>query len=187
VSALPVITGADLPPLAYAHGEHHDVTLTAPEYFRPIAGSGWVKPDANTGMWTSPVTATGADGEPTNTAWLQYCRDEQCFASDCTRLTEIAAEPGARVLRVHTYDDLAAVTRSYPAASDFRYRERYPDWVRLAADGWDAFCLTDAGQWSTRLTSGADLYGWDCATVLWLRPAYTVGRTVAVDLTAVPS
>lgn len=42
--------------------------------------------------------------------------------------------------------------------------------------------MTDNGQWTTRLTTAPDpnLYSWDCATVLWLRPNYEAGGTYAV-------
>lgn len=181
--SLTAISSALLPPLAYAHSADHDSALTAPMYFRPIVSEGWVKPKSGTGLWTAPVVATGADGSPTDTAWLIYTREEMDGPEGAyTHLTEIKPDGNARVLQVDTQADLIAIVAAYPAAPVMPglHRGPYPDWAALAQD-WDAVYLTDEGQWATRLPrTGPDLYSWDVATVLWLRPAYRVGRTVAV-------
>lgn len=184
MNALPSIAGRDLPPLAYAHNSSHDTALTRPEHFRPVVGSGRVKPGGG-GLWTAPVTATTPEGMPADTAWLEWCRAEDFGAEYYTHLTEILPAPGARVLRIDSQADLVAIIDAFPAgmhdAAPRHCRHRVPDWVALAAAGWDAVYLTDEGQWATRIPpSGPDLYSWDLATVLWLRPAYTVGRTAVV-------
>jgi hypothetical protein len=187
---LPVITGAELPPLAYAHSADHDPALTAPAHFRPIVHEGWVKPKSGTGLWTAPVTAADASGSPTDTAWLIYTREEMDVpAGSYSYLTEITPLADARVLRVDTHADLIAIVAAYPAApiTSGLHRGPYPNWTDMARD-WDAVYLTDDGQWATRLPrSGPDLYSWDVATVLWLQPAYTVGRTVAIESVSVAS
>lgn len=174
--SLPQITSAELPALAYAHS---DGITPATSIFRPITGTGWVKPNPRTGLWAAPVTKQADGGGPVDTAWLEWCRSE--WTTDgYTHLTEIQPFPDARVLRVDTQPDLAAIVAEFPSAG---LRNRYPDWVALAEASWDAVFLTDRGQWETRLPpQGPDLYGWDCASVLWLRPAFSFGRTVVVPV-----
>ncbi|MCX5587608.1 hypothetical protein [Streptomyces erythrochromogenes] len=182
MNALPSVLGADLPALAYSHSAAHDPALTHPAKFRPVLSDGWVKPKSGSGLWTAPITARTALGAPSDTAWLTFCREELWGAGDAyTHLTEIQPEPAARVLRIDTQADLIAIAGAYPAQPIAGLsRGPYPDWAALAAD-WDAVYLTDDGQWATRLPySGPDLYGWDVASVLWLRPRYSVGATVAV-------
>ncbi|MGW4222929.1 hypothetical protein ACWEG1_05680 [Streptomyces bauhiniae] len=171
-----------LPPQVYAHPIEHDVTVTAdPNRFRAIRGigTGWVKPKGGTGLWTAPVTATAADGRPVDSAWLEWCRAEMDSDTSDQYLTEIHPMPGARILLIDCHEHLVEIVRQFPAASDMPWvAESYPDWEGLAAAGWDAVYLTDRGQWATRLPkSGPDLYSWDLESCLWLRHAYTVGRT----------
>lgn len=178
------LTGRDLPPLAYAHNASHNPLLTRPESFRSIAGSGWVKPANGTGLWTAPVTAHTASGKPADSAWLEWCRSEDWGVTTYTHLTDIIPGPDTRVLLIDTAADLLTIVDMFPAVGEIfsvTSDRRYPDWPALAAAGWDAVYLTNQGQWETRLPpSGPNLYSWDCATVLWLRPNYEVGGTYAV-------
>lgn len=180
--ALPTIAPADLPPLAYAHNNAVD-PATAP--WRPVVGHGWVKPQAHTGLWTAPVTATAEDGAPADTTWLEWCRAEWSTEGS-THLTVIRPHATARVLLIDSQPDLIAIVRAYPSRSDFlpSLDDRYPHWQAMAAE-WDAVYMTDQGQWETRLpAAGPNLYGWDMPSVLWLRPAFTVGATTAVPAAA---
>lgn len=182
--SLATITAVSLPPQVYAHTAAHDVTLTAnPARWRPVKGidMGWVKPHSGTGMWTSPVTARTADGLPADSAWLEWCRTEMDSDTSGQLLTEITPHGTARLLLIDDQTHLAAIVAAYPAERNPYVPHRYglyPDWEALAADGWDGVYLTERGQWATRLPhSGPDLYGWDLESMLWLRPAFAVGRT----------
>lgn len=182
--SLATITAASLPAQVYAHTEGHDVNLTAdPANWRPIRGigTGWVKPQGGTGLWTSPVTARAENGMPSDSAWLEWCRAEMDSDTSGLWLTEITPMAGARLLLIDDQAHLAAIVGSFPE-SDSQWIGRgrlYPNWEALAAAGWDGVYLTDRGQWATRLPrSGPDLYSWDLESMLWLRHAYTVGRTV---------
>jgi hypothetical protein len=178
---LPVITAKELPRTAYAHGKDHDVKLTLLENFRPVVNSSWgVKPEAG-GMWTAPVTDACYTGEIVSTAWLDWCRSEMPeWLTRYNLFQEIVPQEDFRGLRIDTLADMRAVAEAYPGPRDARMasylRWGVLDWEHMAADGFDAVYLTDDGQWETRMPedSNYSLYGWDCASVLWLRPNYWV-------------
>jgi hypothetical protein len=178
------ITAVSLPPQVYAHTASHDVALTAdPTRFRAVTSKnyGWVKPTSCCGLWTSPVTARANDGLPSDSAWLEWCRCEMDSDTSDLLLTEILPVREARLLLIDCQEHLVAIIDAYPeSGSQWPGRGRlYPNWSGLAADGWDGVYLTDRGQRATRLPrSGPDLYSWDLESMLWLRHAYTVGRTV---------
>lgn len=171
--SLTTIQSGDLPPLAYSHDDSHKQWLTRPECFRPVTNQGaWVKPSG--GLWTAPVTARAVDGAITGTSWTDWCASEDWGVEVYTRFLAVVPLASARVLLVDTLDDLRLLVREFPNANP-GYGREYPDWARMA-ESWDAVYLTDAGQWATRLPprDEPNLYGWDCASVLWLQPAYSV-------------
>jgi len=171
---LPTIPARELPALAYAHGPEHDPALTSPEHFRPIPqDEHHVKPLAG-GLWTAPVTRRHPGGGIASTAWTDWCADEMPSVAENALFVPIQPAPDARVLYVGSLADLEAVTAAYPVD---QFGMRFPDWNRLAGN-WDAFYLTQTGMWETRFTR-PNLYSWDCATVLWLRPAYTTPAVTA--------
>ncbi|GAA4702382.1 hypothetical protein [Streptomyces youssoufiensis] len=177
---LATITAISLPDQVYAHAADHDVALTAGrETFRPVTGDGWVKPAIGTGLWTAPVTTRHDDGSPADSAWLERMREDMEADTSDLLLTEIHPSTDAQILLIDCQEHLAAIVDAFPAAPHVPgLRRIYPGWQALAEAGWDAVYLTDRGQWATRLpVSGPDLYGWDLECVLWLRHAYTVGRT----------
>lgn len=182
--SLATITAASLPPQVYAHTASHDVALTAdPARFRAVTSKnfGWVKPTSCCGLWTAPVTDRTDEGLPADSAWLEWCRSEMDSDTSGQMLTEITPVRDARLLLIDSQEHLVAIIDAYPE-SDSQWPGRgrlYPNWSGLAADGWDGVYLTERGQWATRLPeSGPDLYTWDLESMLWLRHAYTVGRTV---------
>jgi len=178
--SLPTITAVSLPPQVYAHNAEHDVIVTAdPDRFRPITGTyGWVKPTAGTGLWTATVTGRNEHGHPVDSGWLEYRRDEMADDITGTLLTEILPQRDARILLIDDQQHLIDLVSAFPAHYRWNSDEQYPDWVGLAAAGWDAVHLTDRGQWKTRIPdTGPNLYGWDIESVLWLRHAYKVGAT----------
>lgn len=177
---LPTITACALPAQAYAHAADHDVRLTAdPAHWRPIegVGTGFARPKPGTGLWTSPVTARTPDGAPADSAWLERLRLAGRDTS-VLHLTEIIPAAEARLLLIDDPDHLAAIIATYPEKDAWSGRGRlYPRWASMA-DDWDAVYLTSRGQATTHSAgSGLGLPSWDVETVLWLRPAYTVGRT----------
>ncbi len=96
----------------------------------------------------------------------------------------LAAHPPAPDARVYVIDDVATLARLIRAHPE-QGAPVVPAWVRAPID-WpsvaldvDAVWLTERGQALTRF-SEPSLHGWDCETVLWLRPAFTVGAPVAL-------
>lgn len=178
---LPLIAGSDLPRLAYSHGPDHDAALTHPQKFRPVVNSRYsVKPEAG-GLWTAPVTREGPKGEIADTAWTDWCRENDYALDRYTGFLEITPNPDARVLRIDSQPDLTRVMGDYELKSrnliGLQSIDHWAvlDYERMAEDGWDAVYLTTEGQWGTRIPpSGWSLYGWDVETVLWLLPAYTI-------------
>lgn len=50
-----------------------------------------------------------------------------------------------------------------------------PDWETMASAGWDAVYVTDTGLATNaerHVIAEPSLHGWDCPSVLWLRPTY---------------
>lgn len=178
--SLPTIAASALPRIAYSHGLEHDPKLTLPENFRPVRNSQmWPKPEHG-GLWTAPVTKEGPGGRISRTAWTDFCSWEGIDTGpDAPRFLEIVPNPDARVLIIDTLADFKAILAVYglvgfgPTARLF---PEYPNWEHMVADAIDAVYLTDMGQAETRLPASGDpsLYGWDVATVLWIRPTYQV-------------
>jgi hypothetical protein len=54
-------------------------------------------------------------------------------------------------------------------------RRTAPDWEVMAASGWDAVYVSEAGLAANAgrpVMAEPSLHMWDCPTLLWLRPAY---------------
>lgn len=187
MNVLTTIPATGLPPLAYLYSEDHNPALTEPEHFRPITNdASWVKPSG--GLWTAPVTKQAAGGLVLSTLWSEWCVENMGWDSDEARFLPIRPDADARVLLIDGMDDLRRLVAAYPndaAASRVltRHFREFPDWLAMAAD-WDAVYLTDAGQWATRMPpfDEPNLYGWDCPSALWLRPAYSVAAAAAAEL-----
>lgn len=128
-----------------------------------------VKPANGGGLWTS--TWHPEHGSE----WVQWCLSEEfdCDrANPVFRIWTIEPSPGARIYEIDTYADLKRLVAAYPHTDHHRsWPSAHPHWQHVASD-YDAIHLTDAGQWATRLTHPLNLYGWDCESTLWLRPAF---------------
>lgn len=178
--SLPIITAADLPRQAYGHDKDHDLALTQPEKFRaPINSTYDPKPLAG-GLWTAPVCDVDPDtGAILSTDWSRYLRQGGLSANDCAGFLEIVPAPGFKGLAIDSLDDAAAVLGEYRVAAEPAFLGHFWaafDWEQMAADGYDALYLTAYGQGVTRIPEdrSLSLYGWDCASVLWIRPTYRV-------------
>jgi hypothetical protein len=103
------------------------------------------------GLWASPVDSQ--DG------WKEWCISEEFH----TELLEVSFEfiVDGNVAIIDSLDDLMKLPLNRYSSIDFE---------KLLEDGVDAIWLTDNGQWDTRLSTPADLYGWDCESVLVLNP-----------------
>lgn len=171
---LRTIAPAQIPTQFYAHGPDHDVRLNRPEHFRPVVTpSVRTKPEPHEGLWTSPGTQWD-DVAPLATAWTDYVHGEQMDWVG-SHATEIIPDPTARILLIDAFADLRALAEAYPASESYVCGP-CPEWSALAADGYSAVYLTDAGQEATRFST-PNLYGWDIECCLWLNPHYTAGQT----------
>lgn len=170
--------GADLPTLVFQHPQSRSLRM---QDVRPIFcfETPMIKPGG--GLWTSPVTAWEND-RPVASAWTDFASDEDWFNPSFS-LTVVQPNPGARVALIDGVDDLRRLVEAFPArvpAGRLGVEPARPDWLALLGGGFDAVYLTAAGEAATRLSTPLNLYGWDCATVLWLRPTYQVGATFPV-------
>jgi hypothetical protein len=160
-------TGAELPRLGWIKkpGERFE-----PQNWHPIRNRHQympIKPEG--GLWTAPF------GEDGLTSWQQWCEEEGYDGDWADRIEVIEPFPDARLVVVESLDDLLSLLDAYsrddvePVVSTIWAPL---DFEKLAAD-YDGMWLTEGGQCRTRL-SRPSLYGWDCATVLWLQPTFTV-------------
>lgn len=170
MSGLRLLTGADLPPLGWQHTEPLDVGRIG-----PIVDFDMM-PKPKGGLWTATVRYE--NGVPVATSWTDWCRSEH-YGTPTAPVTLIVPDRPATVYRIDSTADLKELEAAYHRPSDIDLR-MWPQmsWTRIAAD-IDAVWLTDAGQWATRF-SQPGLYGWDCETVLWLNPRFTVGDTITL-------
>lgn len=154
---------ADLPLLGW---QSHSGEVFNPALMLPIVDRlGWpVKPTG--GLWTSPVHPDGG------THWTQWCIRED-YGNQEAPMYPIVPNPGAAVYVIDSLADLLSLEGKYPLSRKPRDTAMWPNvsWEKAAAD-WDSIWLTEAGEGRTR-HSLPGLYGWDCETVFWLRPAFT--------------
>ena len=152
-----------------------------PETFKAVSNlEHLIRPEH--GLWCSPVTDWSAEHAPTATAWTKWCAtpDELTGLQSehhgrYTQFTEVEPLPRARIYLIDTTDDLNQLVEAFPLPRGHPMRRTAPDWAAMAASGWDAVYVSEAG-----LTANAEripiyepsLAQWDCPSVLWLRPAY---------------
>lgn len=153
------IAGRDLPPLAW----HHETPFNW-QRWQPISdGNMPHKPSG--GLWTSPVDD---DGQSAWEAWTGLAD----YRSGVPKQARIIPKPDARVFLIDDHADLLALRKLAPLEpADPAFFLAPIDW-ETAAGHLDAIWLTARGEQSTRF-SEPGLYGWDCATVLWLQPEFT--------------
>lgn len=170
MTTLPTLRGADLPPLGWQHATALDVAK-----IQPVTDSGFIKPHG--GLWTATLTVD-ADEVVVDTSWASWCRSEG-FANPTAPVTVVIPDRDATVYVIDTVADLKALEEAFYHPSPLGVA-MWPQlsWERVATE-LDSIWLTDAGQWATRF-SQPGLYGWDCETVLWLKPRFTVGATVTL-------
>lgn len=155
------MNGADLPPLGWLSPEPYD-----PAYWTPIEGNAVYTVKPLGGLWSAPIEDDG------RSSWQHWCEDED-YGDHTRPLYRVTPDPDARVFVIDGLEDLLRLEQAYPG----NLPDGYPMWVNLSwtkvAAEFDAVYLTGEGQWRTRF-SNPGLYGWDCATVLWLQPRFTI-------------
>lgn len=132
-------------------------------------------------LWTSTWT-----GEQYGSDWIQWCLDNNYRDNpfDCYLLTP---DPAARIYTIDSLADLLALQvnhvripddiledeRTGKIKFDGFWRTRFVDFASVSKV-YDAIHLTEEGQWKTRLSMPADLYGWDCESTCWFRGNFTI-------------
>lgn len=196
---MPTCDTADLPPLAWVHqaSEKFDPDLILP--MSPLTRTETGKPTYG-GLWTSPMYGPG------DCAWTRAVRDMSIHYDDELTVSTVVPHPGGLVAVVESVADLADLVTAYPGTTPIQpvavmlghlpadAPALVADFQALACAGYAAFWLTspglrDCGQRHLEVrparTTARDawlgaleLYGWDCETVLWLRPALDVRDSV---------
>ena len=120
----------------------------------------WMKPRGG-GLWTSP---------PINghvSAWIEWMTDNGFDSPPWPVWALTPIYP--RVFTIDCQDDLVWLVDTYRHSHVVEHFDDKPAWDQIAED-FDAVTLTEEGLWRTHLPTngGPDLYGWDCASTLWL-------------------
>lgn len=134
------------------------------------------------GLWCSPITSWSSEGAPAGTAWTDWCAkpddvtgQPSVYHGKYTQFVGVEPLPHARIYLVETVDHLDRLVATFPLSLDHPMRRTAPDWAAMTAACWDAVYVSAAG-----LAANAErfvmvepsLAGWDCPSVLWLRPTY---------------
>jgi hypothetical protein len=134
----------------------------------------------NDGFWRKPagVLWTSSLTDEDDCDWLRWCRGEMPeWAADCTAAIFEVRE-STRLVRIDHSRVYYRLCGSCPRTDlpDFvqEMGERYLDWQEVARY-WDAVHLVDdigRGCWhDTGRGYAPELYGWDCESTAWFRPA----------------
>ncbi|MFC8728226.1 hypothetical protein [Streptomyces bacillaris] len=176
---LPPLDPNSLPPIAHASTEA--AAPPDPRDFPPVRNQeNFNRPEH--GLWCSPVTSWSAAGAPTATAWTSWLAhpgditgQPSIHAGAHTRITAVTPLPDTLIYLIETQADLDRLVATFPLPADHLMHRSTPDWEAMASAGWDAVYVSAAGLEANaerHVMTGPSLYGWDCPSVLWLRPAY---------------
>lgn len=135
---------------------HYGADIYDPAKFKPVTNDGIVKPRG--GLWTSPVNSEHD--------WGQWCMREEFYVDRLDKSFTLQLKPTARLFIIDSKEDLnrMPVFNRYPDLTTYGHEIPSFDFERMA-DTWDAIWLTARGEWATRFSHPASLYGWDCETV----------------------
>lgn len=176
--------GRQLPPICWASVEPFDFARFNPVTLGPV---GDVVNKPRGGLWCAPLlTAQGRKFS----AWS--LESQLASGSELSLLTRVVPRKAAKVAVVTSRDDLLAITARWPDTRPDPLAEvnrllrtppsRLIDWS-LMADEVDAVWLTAAGLNQTSSSARhPNLWGWDVPTVLFLKPAFSLGAEFKFDL-----
>jgi hypothetical protein len=191
-----VLTGSELPPLAWHHHRENDPARITEEFRRPSFDEFRSKPIG--GLWTSPYRLL--PGGQLDTAWQHGPHPSRGIGAWVTPLVPHAA---AKFLVIDSHadavaaaqllspggtlqDKIRALTGEPEGVSAPRHSSMLDgpviDFTSLPALGYAGAYVTDYGQAVCSLHNQPDipdLWGWDVATVWFAAPVVTVGATAA--------
>jgi hypothetical protein len=144
------IAGIDRSPLLKHYGNNKYI----PEKVMPVKNGKWVKPKIG-GLWTSPIDSIFG--------WKDWNQTEQFAECDDRNSFTLRLSDNAKILIIDSLEDLLQA----PLIDCECLRNKFLDFEKIATE-YDGIWLTEQGQRKTRLSRPANLYGWDCETVLVL-------------------
>src|SRR5690606_6276748 len=135
------------------------------------------KPKPGTALWTSSYL-----GEKYGSDWIQWMLTSSTQDTfDCYLLTPDLA---ARIYTINTLAHLSRLQEKFPYVPEelrahidqgagYYNEHRFIDF-EAAAREYDAIHVTVEGQWETRFSFPANLYGWDCESTCWFRGNFQI-------------
>jgi len=136
---------------------HFGATEYKPAMVQPIKNRNWMKPFG--GLWTSPINS--------KYGWREWCKAEDFEVYRLENSFKLLFNPDVKIFTIDTLQDLEKTPLEKVEIGKFK--REYPDF-ELLAKTYDAIWLTERGQYETRYSQPANLYGWDCETVLIMNP-----------------
>jgi len=184
-TTLKMITGRQLPRIGWSRTDLDPAKFQPPQLVDLDHLADGTKPGGG-GLWCSTVVRAGINGQIVGTAWT--CRDR----SGGGDFTIVKPHRAAKVVVIDNQADLSKVIARWP---DERIVNLFPglegklvrrdslpplrvDWPAMAQEIDAVYVTAKAiGELNTPV-HGPHLWGWDVPTVLFLRPAFKVGRVV---------
>lgn len=145
--------------ITYGCGNSFDIQKFVPP--KNEAG-GYVKPRG--GLWSSPVNSKHG--------WKDWCESEDFHKGEDGTSFRFTLKKEAKVYKINTVGDLLRIPYKLKSRCSV-----FGTWVidyEAMAQEYDAIWLTAEGERETRYSDreyGMSLYGWDCETLLVLRPS----------------
>jgi len=136
-----------------------------PELFAPIENDryGFLNKPRG-GIWTAPY-----DAARETSSWVEYMQENELNTLRLARFWLLTPDPQARVYTVESQEHLHFLTQTYPLKKCYDPHVKKIDFEAAARAGLDGIAVTWKGIYATEYSEPEGLWGWDVASVLWLR------------------
>ena len=131
-----------------------------PDKFESIKNCNFVKPRG--GLWASPKDSPFG--------WKYWCQNEDFHTEELKDSFRFTLDKKAKILTIDSLKRFLLVNIAY-AQAEIVFGHIYLDFEKIAKK-YDAIYLTWKGQCETRYSYPTGLYGWDCESILILKPNY---------------
>ena len=136
---------------------HYGAKEFNPQKFIPVINRvNWVKPEAHTGLWASPVNAEWG--------WKDWCEAENFRECDDDVSFKFTVRDPQRIFFVDSKDSYDELVRLYGIKNPlhFGYTPDFIDFNKMMEEGWHGLEIS-----ITDYPALYDLlYGWDCDSIL---------------------